>query len=112
MHDLRAHPPVAFRLPYITSRSDSRFAESLLLTLGVVGLYFAPYFCGARFAVIGGGNLVRILRKLTVPASESQMAIALGLSILTMSLMLCAILWQSNIIVYQRDLIRVIWPGH
>jgi hypothetical protein len=55
---------------------------------------------------------VRLLRRLTVPASESQMAIALALSILTMSLMLCAILWQSSVIQFQRDLIRVIWTGH
>lgn len=55
---------------------------------------------------------MRMLRRLTVPASESQMAIALGFSLLTMSLMLCAILWQSNVITFQRDLIRVIWAGH
>lgn len=55
---------------------------------------------------------MRILKRLTVPASESHLAIALALSILTMSLMLCAIMWQSNVIIYQRDLIRVIWPGH
>ncbi len=40
------------------------------------------------------------------------MAIALALSVVTMSLMLCAILWQSGVIENQRDLIRVIWPGH
>ena len=40
------------------------------------------------------------------------MAIALAMSVLTMSLMLCAILWQSGVIDYQRDLIRVIWSGH
>ena len=56
--------------------------------------------------------MVRMLRSLTVPATESQMAIALGMSVLMMGLMLCAILWQSNVISYQRDLIRVIWTGH
>jgi hypothetical protein len=55
---------------------------------------------------------VRILRRLTVPASESQMAIALAMSVVMMSLLLYGIIWQSNVINYQRDLIRVIWPGH
>ena len=55
---------------------------------------------------------MRILRRLTVPATESQMAIALSLSVVMMSLLLCGIIYQSNVINYQRDLIRVIWPGH
>jgi hypothetical protein len=29
-----------------------------------------------------------------------------------MSLLLYGIIWQSNVINYQRDLIRVIWPSH
>jgi len=60
----------------------------------------------------GEANLVRILRRLTVPASESQMAIALAMSVVMMSLLLYGIIWQSNVINYQRDLIRVIWPSH
>jgi hypothetical protein len=40
------------------------------------------------------------------------MAIALAMSVVMMGLMLCAILWQSNVIAFQRDLIRVIWTGH
>ena len=39
------------------------------------------------------------------------MAIALAFSVVMMSLMLCAILWQSNVITYQRDLIRTIWSA-
>ena len=36
---------------------------------------------------------------------------ALALAALLMSLMLWAIIWQSNIIVYQRGLIRSLWAG-
>ena len=35
-----------------------------------------------------------LLRRLAVPANESQMAVALAISVLAMSLMLWAILWQ------------------
>ena len=52
---------------------------------------------------------MRFLRRLTVPASESQMAIALGVSVVTMGLMLWAILWQSDVITYQREVIRWMW---
>ena len=52
-----------------------------------------------------------LLRRLTVPASESQMAVALGLSALLMSLMLWIIMWQSDVISYQRDVIRWMWTS-
>jgi hypothetical protein len=45
-------------------------------------------------------------RRLNVPATESQTGMALALAAVVMSVMLWAILWQSNIIVYQRGLIR------
>ena len=50
-----------------------------------------------------------LLRRLTVPATESQMAVALGLCALVMSLMLWMIIWQSDVIAYQRDVIRWMW---
>ncbi len=52
---------------------------------------------------------MRLMRGLALPASESQLGIALGCSLVMMGLLLCALLWQSSIIVYQRDLIRVLW---
>jgi hypothetical protein len=52
---------------------------------------------------------MRFLRRLTVPASESEMAIALGISAVTMGLMLWAIIWQSDVITYQREVIRWMW---
>ncbi len=50
-----------------------------------------------------------LLRRLTVPATESQMAVALAISAVAMGLMLWAILWQSDVIAYQRDVIRWMW---
>jgi hypothetical protein len=55
--------------------------------------------------------VIRLLRRLSVPAGDSQLALALALAALAMSLMLWAILWQSNVIVYQRDLIRWLWTA-
>ncbi len=51
-----------------------------------------------------------MLRRLAVPATESQMAVALGFCALAMSLMLWAIIWQSGIISNQRAVIR--WLSH
>jgi hypothetical protein len=50
-----------------------------------------------------------MLRRLAVPANESQMALALGLCAVAMGLMLWAILWQSDVITYQREIIRWMW---
>ena len=52
---------------------------------------------------------MRLLRRLSIPASESQMAVALCLCAVMMSLMLWAILWQSDVITYQQDVIRWMW---
>jgi len=53
-----------------------------------------------------------IMNKLTIPASESQLSVALGLSVLVMSGLLWAILWQSNIIQQQRESIRYLLSLH
>ena len=52
---------------------------------------------------------MKFLRRLTIPASESQMAVILSVSMVVMALLLCAVLWQSNIIAYQRDIISWLW---
>jgi hypothetical protein len=52
---------------------------------------------------------MRMMRRLATPASENQMALVLAVSLVVMGLMLVALLWQSNVIVYQRDLIRTLW---
>ena len=53
--------------------------------------------------------MLRALRRLTVPAAESHLAMALALAAATMALMLWVILWQSDVILYQRDVIRWMW---
>ncbi len=50
-----------------------------------------------------------LFRRLSIPATESQLAVALSLSAVAMALMLWAILWQSDVISYQQDVIRWMW---
>lgn len=47
-----------------------------------------------------------LLQRLKLPATESQLSVALAFSALVMSLLLWAVVWQSNVIGYQRDLIK------
>jgi hypothetical protein len=56
-------------------------------------------------------SMIRFIRRLSVPASESQLGIGLSLAAVAMALMLWAIVWQSNIIGYQRNLIDLLWSG-
>ena len=51
------------------------------------------------------------IRRLNEPASESHLGMALAVAAVTMGLMLWAIIWQANIIAYQRDLIRGMWAA-
>ena len=53
-----------------------------------------------------------LIAKLKIPATESQLSLALALSVVVMSGLLWAILWQSNIIVQQREAIRYLWSLH
>ena len=52
-----------------------------------------------------------LIRRLSVPASESHLAVALAICMLAMALLLCGIMWQSGVISYQRELIRMLWEG-
>ena len=56
----------------------------------------------------GSGFLPEAVRRLSVPASESQLGLALVVAAVLMAAMLWAILWQANIISYQRELIRTL----
>ncbi len=49
---------------------------------------------------------MRLMRQLALPAKESQLALALAVSLVVMAALLCGVIWQSSVIVYQRDLIR------
>ena len=53
--------------------------------------------------------MIRLIRRLNGESSDSQLELALGLAALVMGLMLWAILWQANIITYQRDIIKWMW---
>ncbi len=55
---------------------------------------------------------MQAFRRLSAPATESHLGIALAMSAVTMGLMLWAIIWQSNLIVHQRDLVRWLWNAH
>jgi hypothetical protein len=54
---------------------------------------------------------MKLFRRLTIPASESQLTVALVLSMLLMAVLLCGIVWQSGIINSQREMIRLLWEG-
>jgi hypothetical protein len=53
--------------------------------------------------------MIEAIRRLHEPASESHLGMALAVAAVVMGLMLWAIIWQANIIVYQRDVIRFMW---
>ena len=54
---------------------------------------------------------MKLIRRLAVPPSESHLTVALVLSVLVMSMLLWAVIWQSGVISVQRDLIRALWEG-
>jgi hypothetical protein len=54
---------------------------------------------------------MKFFRRLAIPASESHLTVALVLSMLLMAVLLCGIVWQSGIINYQREMIRLLWDG-
>ncbi len=47
-----------------------------------------------------------LTRWLRIPANESQMSVALAMCAVAMSMMLWAILWQSEVISRQAEIIR------
>ena len=56
--------------------------------------------------------MIRAIHRLNEPANESHLGMALVVAAVVMGLMLWAILWQSTIIVYQRDVIRWMLKTH
>lgn len=52
---------------------------------------------------------MKLLRRLQVPATESQLALTLAISLVMMAAMLFGILWQANVINYQKEMIRALW---
>lgn len=55
-----------------------------------------------------------LIQRLRLPASESQLGLVLAFCVVAMSIMLWVILWQSQVISQQADVIRwlrLIQPG-
>ena len=52
--------------------------------------------------------MMQALQRLKAPASESHLGLALAVAAVAMALMLWAILWQADIIDYQREVIRML----
>lgn len=55
--------------------------------------------------------MIQMIRRLNVSATESLVGLALGASAVMMGLLLWAIVWQSNVIAYQRDIIKWMWTS-
>ena len=52
-----------------------------------------------------------LIRRFAVPATESQMALTLAISLVMLAVMLLCLLWQGSVIKFQQDLIRDLWAG-
>ena len=55
--------------------------------------------------------VIQMIRRMNVTATESLVGLALGTSAVVMGLLLWAIVWQSNVIAYQRDIIKWMWSS-
>jgi hypothetical protein len=52
---------------------------------------------------------VKFLQRLKEPASESQLGLTLAISLVIMAAMLVGLMWQANVISFQREIIRSLW---
>lgn len=50
-----------------------------------------------------------LLRRLKVPASESQLGLTLAVSLVFMAALLLCLVWQANVIAFQQEMIRYLW---
>jgi hypothetical protein len=58
----------------------------------------------------GEEPLVKLfLRRFAAPATESQLALTLAVSLILMAVMLIGLIWQGNVIKFQQDVIRDLW---
>jgi hypothetical protein len=55
--------------------------------------------------------LKSLIRRFAVPASESQLALTLTISLVMMAALLLCLLWQGSVIKFQQELIRELWAG-
>ena len=54
---------------------------------------------------------MKLLSRLKLPISEPQLALTLAISLVMMAVMLVCLLWQANVIDFQRELIRELWTA-
>ena len=52
---------------------------------------------------------MKVLHRLRMPVSESQLGVTLAISLVFLAAMLLGLLWQADIIAYQKELIRSLW---
>ncbi len=55
--------------------------------------------------------MIQLFRRMKQPATQSHLGLALAVAALTMALLLWAVMWQSNVIAFQRELIRALWKA-
>jgi hypothetical protein len=53
-----------------------------------------------------------LVRKLRIPATESNLGLVLSLCVVTMGLMSIALVWQAQIIAGQREVIQWLEKAH
>jgi hypothetical protein len=85
---------------------DSRYGAATWGSFQRSQLERMNQFAGVYALVSEEKAMIRFIRKLSVPASDSHLGLALGVAAVAMALMLWAIVWQANVIAYQRDLIH------
>ena len=57
---------------------------------------------------ISGVRPLRFIRGLKVPATESQLALTLAVTLLFMAVMLLGLIWQAEVIAAQREIIHTL----
>jgi hypothetical protein len=75
----------------------------------VLGPKAGLFYYGMEIAFGVRRHSVRFLRRLKVPASESQLALTLAVSLVFMAALLLCLLWQANVIAFQQEIIRSLW---
>jgi hypothetical protein len=54
---------------------------------------------------------MKLPRWCSAPANDSHLAMALGVSVVMMAGLLCALVWQAGVISYQQEIIRWLWTS-
>jgi hypothetical protein len=87
----------------------SNLHARLDLEISITSLQGGPDLAMASLSCrASGGLMIQPLRHLNGSASDSHLGIALVVAAVVLGLMLWGILWQANIIAYQRELIRLL----